>query len=147
MGEFPSGQREQTVNLSSVTSVVRIHPHPPFRVFITDLSDEHSIFLCFFIVFNLCIEQVLACSFLLCREILNGNALSCFKDDILLFNRIINYPDKAIMNYYPLRFVLALAFPSVLFVKGEIKEIPYKITSKNNPDIVKGMLKVKNYEF
>ena len=29
MGEFPSGQREQTVNLSSLTSVVRIHPLPP----------------------------------------------------------------------------------------------------------------------
>ena len=40
-----------------------------------------------------------------------------------------------------------VAFPSVLFVKGESKEIPYKITSKKNPDIVKGMLKVKNYEF
>ena len=26
---FPSGQREQTVNLSSATSVVRIHPLPP----------------------------------------------------------------------------------------------------------------------
>lgn len=26
---FPSGQREQTVNLSSLTSVVRIHPLPP----------------------------------------------------------------------------------------------------------------------
>lgn len=26
---FPSGQREQTVNLSSMTSVVRIHPLPP----------------------------------------------------------------------------------------------------------------------
>ena len=29
MGEFPSGQREQTVNLLSVTSVVRIHLPPP----------------------------------------------------------------------------------------------------------------------
>ena len=29
MGEFPSGQREQTVNLSSMTSVVRIHHLPP----------------------------------------------------------------------------------------------------------------------
>ena len=29
MEEFPSGQREQTVNLSSMTSVVRIHPLPP----------------------------------------------------------------------------------------------------------------------
>ena len=29
MGEFPSGQRGQTVNLLSVTSVVRIHHLPP----------------------------------------------------------------------------------------------------------------------
>ena len=29
MGRFPSGQREQTVNLPSTTSVVRIHPYPP----------------------------------------------------------------------------------------------------------------------
>ena len=28
MDGFPSGQREQTVNLSSMTSVVRIHPRP-----------------------------------------------------------------------------------------------------------------------
>ena len=29
MGVFPSGQRGQTVNLLSLTSVVRIHPLPP----------------------------------------------------------------------------------------------------------------------
>ena len=29
MEEFPSGQREQTVNLSALPSVVRIHPLPP----------------------------------------------------------------------------------------------------------------------
>ncbi len=29
MGEFPSGQRGQTVNLLSTTSVVRIHLLPP----------------------------------------------------------------------------------------------------------------------
>ena len=29
MGVFPSGQRGQTVNLLSTTSVVRIHPLPP----------------------------------------------------------------------------------------------------------------------
>ena len=29
MEEFPSGQREQTVNLSAMPSVVRIHPLPP----------------------------------------------------------------------------------------------------------------------
>ena len=53
MEEFPSGQREQTVNLPSTTSVVRIHPLPPqwrnpnlmpigngfgFFVFIRDIS-------------------------------------------------------------------------------------------------------------
>ena len=30
---FPSGQRGQTVNLLSVTSVVRIHPHPLNRLY------------------------------------------------------------------------------------------------------------------
>jgi hypothetical protein len=30
MERFPSGQREQTVNLPSKTSMVRIHPSPPF---------------------------------------------------------------------------------------------------------------------
>lgn len=37
-----------------------------------------------------------------------------------------------------------VAFPSILFVKDEIREIPYKITSKNNPEIVKGTLKIKD---
>ena len=30
MGRFPSGQREQTVNLPLLASVVRIHPCPPY---------------------------------------------------------------------------------------------------------------------
>ena len=34
---FPSGQREQTVNLPSQTSVVRIHPLPPARM--AELAD------------------------------------------------------------------------------------------------------------
>ena len=33
MGEFQSGQMGQTVNLLSLTSVVRIHPLPPFEVY------------------------------------------------------------------------------------------------------------------
>ena len=36
-----------------------------------------------------------------------------------------------------------VAFPTILFVKNEIAEIPYKITSKNNPDVVEGCIKVK----
>ncbi len=31
LGDFPSGQRGQTVNLLSLTSVVRIHHPPPIR--------------------------------------------------------------------------------------------------------------------
>ena len=42
MGEFPSGQRGQTVNLLSLTSMVRIHPLPPSGV---DTLDVHPIFV------------------------------------------------------------------------------------------------------
>ena len=35
-----------------------------------------------------------------------------------------------------------IAFPSVLLVKDTIPEIPYKITSKNNPNVVEGILKI-----
>ena len=36
-----------------------------------------------------------------------------------------------------------VACPTVLFVKKEIVEIPYRITSKNNPDVVEGNIKVQ----
>ena len=39
MGGFPSGQREQTVNLPSQTSMVRIHPCPPFFAGMAELAD------------------------------------------------------------------------------------------------------------
>ena len=40
---FPSGQREQTVNLPSQTSVVRIHPHPPLiSAGMAELADAHG---------------------------------------------------------------------------------------------------------
>ena len=35
-----------------------------------------------------------------------------------------------------------VTFPTILFVKNEIAEIPYKITSQNNPEVVEGCLKV-----
>ena len=43
MGAFPSGQRGQTVNLLSVTSVVRIHPLPPTKREL--LVDKSSLFV------------------------------------------------------------------------------------------------------
>ena len=42
MGRFPSGQREQTVNLPSQTSMVRIHPHPPNFAGMAELADAHG---------------------------------------------------------------------------------------------------------
>ena len=42
MERFPSGQREQTVNLLSVTSVVRIHPSPPRKS-----TSQDVLFSCF----------------------------------------------------------------------------------------------------
>ena len=39
VGRFPSGQREQTVNLPSQTSMVRIHPCPPFSAGMAELAD------------------------------------------------------------------------------------------------------------
>ena len=39
MGEFPSGQRGQTVNLLSLTSVVRIHLPPPD--YVPDFTVRH----------------------------------------------------------------------------------------------------------
>ncbi len=37
-----------------------------------------------------------------------------------------------------------VAFPSILFIDGALSEIPYKITSKNNPNVVEGILKVSS---
>ena len=39
MGGFPSGQREQTVNLPSQTSMVRIHPCPPFFLSLAGMAE------------------------------------------------------------------------------------------------------------
>lgn len=53
-----------------------------------------------------------------------------------------NYIVKLKVDY--IKHNTTVAFPSVLFTKDEIIEIPYTITSKNNPDVVKGTLKVQN---
>ena len=41
MGRFPSGQREQTVNLPLLASVVRIHPCPHLAG-MAELADAHD---------------------------------------------------------------------------------------------------------
>lgn len=54
-----------------------------------------------------------------------------------------NYIVKLKVDY--IKHNTTVAFPSILFVKDEIIEIPYKITSKNNPDIVTATLKVREW--
>ena len=49
MGDFPSGQRGQTVNLLSVTSVVRIH-HPPPKHKALEPQQVDGFLFCVFIV-------------------------------------------------------------------------------------------------
>lgn len=51
-----------------------------------------------------------------------------------------NYIIKLKVDY--IKHNTTVAFPSVLYVKDAIAEIPYKITSKNNPEVVNGILKV-----
>ena len=44
-GEFPSGQRGQTVNLLSLTSMVRIHLPPPSKGYKKDVAPETPDFI------------------------------------------------------------------------------------------------------
>lgn len=53
-----------------------------------------------------------------------------------------NYIVKLKVDY--IKHNTTVAFPSVLFIKSKITEIPYKITSKNNPDVVEGVLPVRS---
>ncbi len=52
-----------------------------------------------------------------------------------------NYIIKLKIDY--IKHNTTVAFPTILLLKNNIKEIPYKITSKNNPEIVSGTLIVK----
>lgn len=54
-----------------------------------------------------------------------------------------NYIVKLKVDY--IKHNTSVAFPSILLVKDEIIEIPYKITSKNNPNVVEGVLKVQSF--
>lgn len=57
------------------------------------------------------------------------------------------YPDdeqcilKLKMDY--IKHNTAIAFPTIIFVKSKVENIPYKITSKHNPDVIEGKLEVK----
>ena len=50
MGEFPSGQRGQTVNLLLLASMVRIHRLPQYMANEKDVRHEKRVFTRFFVV-------------------------------------------------------------------------------------------------
>ena len=52
-----------------------------------------------------------------------------------------NYTLKLKVDY--IKHHTSVAFPTILLLKGEVSEIPYRITSKNNPNIVEGVLSVR----
>lgn len=52
-----------------------------------------------------------------------------------------NYIVKLKVDY--IKHNTTVAFPSILFIKDEVLEIPYKITSKNNPNVVERVLKIQ----
>lgn len=66
------------------------------------------------------------------------NDIFCYS----IYSNNDNYIVKLKVDY--IKHNTTVAFPSILFVKDKIMEIPYKITSKNNPDVVEGILKVQN---
>ena len=53
-----------------------------------------------------------------------------------------SYIVKLKFNY--IKHNTVVAFPSVIFLKNKPSNIPYKITSKNNPDVIEGTLIVKS---
>lgn len=52
-----------------------------------------------------------------------------------------NYTLKLKIDY--IKHHTSVAFPTILLLKGEVSEIPYRITSKNNPNIVEDVLSVR----
>lgn len=72
----------------------------------------------------------------------NEDSLDSFWEGAISDSKLGKYIVKLKVDY--IKHNTTVAFPTILFVKNEIDEIPYKITSKNNPDVVEGCIKVKS---
>ena len=87
MGEFPSGQREQTVNLSVIAFGGSNPPSPTSKC-------VHNGFVMNTLIF-------LWCEMFLCAEVFHRNALSCVRNIGFLFNFLGKFQcsDKAVIDY------------------------------------------------
>ncbi len=83
----------------------------PYRVFITDLSYGHSIFLCQSVSLYVW-SRSLSCSFVLCRlgNILNRNPFSGIRLVIASARWNFNHSNKLVVNHDSLASVLTHAF-------------------------------------
>ena len=93
---------------------VQVPSLAPFRVFITQVNTRFSFFKTFphILILFLCIEQVFACSFLLCREVFHSHTLTGFGNDSfgILVNRLFTYTDESVKNDNPPGFVFSISF-------------------------------------
>ena len=116
MGGFPSGQREQTVNLLSVTSVVRIHPSPPRK-------PHYSVRFFFFV--GVVYSHPLLTRFCALRELRTQNI--CHKIRYSVAPLLTNHGSSALAS--PLNFKIYLIaninLSKVNFVKIFFKVISY----------------------
>ena len=128
MDGFPSGQRERTVNPLSQTTMVRIHPRPPFFLFCGNggigrrvrfrsvwgqlhagsspvsrtISSVHNGFNVMNTRFFMLLleSRHFACSPSLCGDIFHGHALSRFGNIMACQRRCrdVDVPHKAVVN-------------------------------------------------
>lgn len=93
------------------------------------------------------------------NKIFNKPSLISFPEDVLecndnymdelqdvfcytIYSNDENYIIKLKVDY--IKHNTTVAFPTIIFVKNNSFKIPYRITSKNNPDIIRDTLIVKN---
>ena len=89
------------------------------------------------------ISSILVCARVHCKRLSDD-----FDDEL---NNVFCYAFYSSENKYIVKLKVdyikhntTVAFPTILFVKNKINNIPYKITSKNNPDVVEGCVKIKS---
>ena len=132
MEEFPSGQRGQTVNLLSTTSVVRIHPLPPKRLSLSTWS--------FFLPAALTEIILKACSHLTiisnCIILIQTDTVLYQEADmdIRLFTEILR--DRHFPDYRKLKYKYGADFDDFLKTLEDLYYKPLPLSDFDGNDIV-----------